>query len=557
MTLLTISTLAMWGASGFLARAFAPFEELGFSVDLVATSQSAVSVTLDQLPDDADDERFSRLIERLEQLGRVRVIRPCAVVSIVGRRIRTVLHELGPALSVFREHDVHLVSESSEDLNLSFVVEEQDALPLVQNLHARLFPAQADDDGGARFGPTWEALQSGIERAAAGPGDGGAWWRAERTRLLRCADPRHPRYVYHLPTVRQRADALKSRLTAVDRFHYSMKANPHPQVVGELVERGFGLECVSLEEVKHARERAGAQVPLLFTPNFCPIDEYAEALELGAEITIDGPHVLEQAPELFRGCELGVRVDPGAGLGHHEKVRTAGAQAKFGHPLDRLEEVIESCARRGVSIVGLHAHVGSGIRDAELWARTATSLLAWRERLADLRWLDLGGGLAVVERPGQRPLDLDAVQRALERLTPLRAGLELWLEPGRYLSSEAGVLLTPVTQVRRKGDVRYVGTAAGMHTLLRPALYGAWHAIHNLTRLDERPRETWHVVGPICESGDVLGRDRLLPPTQPGDILLIENCGAYGAVMASRYNLREAAAELVFDEAGVSGDRTG
>ena len=111
----------------------------------------------------------------------------------------------------------------------------------------------------------------------------------------------------------------------------------------------------------------------------------------------------------------------------------------------------------------------------------------------------------------------------------------------------AGVLVARVTQVKQKGNVTYVGVETGMNSLIRPALYGAWHGIHNLSRLDEPPAGYWHVVGPICESGDVLGRDRLLPLTRPGDVILIENAGAYGAAMASRYNLREAAEEIVFD----------
>jgi diaminopimelate decarboxylase/aspartate kinase len=329
-----------------------------------------------------------------------------------------------------------------------------------------------------------------------------------------------------------------------------MKANPHTRIVAALAEAGFGLECVSAAEVRRAREAAGTAVPLLFTPNFCPPEEYAVAFAAGAEVTVDGPHILRQEPDLFAGRAIGLRVDPGAGLGHHEKVRTAGAQAKFGHPLERIDEVLEAAHDAGARLTGLHAHVGSGVRDPGAWGRTATELLAARERLPDLCWLDLGGGLAVVERPGQRPLDLAAMQRALERLRPLWDGLELRLEPGRFLVSEAGVLLATVTQVRRKGNVRFVGSTAGMHTLLRPALYGAWHGIHNLTRIDEPPVAQWHVVGPICESSDVMGRDRLLPDTRPGDVLLFENAGAYGAVMGSDYNMRERAAEFVLDAAG-------
>ena len=125
------------------------------------------------------------------------------------------------------------------------------------------------------------------------------------------------------------------------------------------------------------------------------------------------------------------------------------------------------------------------------------------------------------------------------------AQFELWAEPGRYLVADAGALLCRVTQLKRKGEVRYVGVDCGMNSLIRPALYEAYHEIVNLTRLDEEKSALVQVVGPICESGDVLGRNRRLPPTQEGDILLIAQAGAYGAVMASHYNLRDPATEIV------------
>jgi bifunctional diaminopimelate decarboxylase / aspartate kinase len=121
--------------------------------------------------------------------------------------------------------------------------------------------------------------------------------------------------------------------------------------------------------------------------------------------------------------------------------------------------------------------------------------------------------------------------------------LEIWIEPGRYLVAAAGVLLARVTQLKAKGEVRFVGVATGMNSLIRPALYGAYHEIANLTRADERASELVSVVGPICESADVLGHDRLLPATREGDVLLIANAGAYGHAMSSQYNLREPAVE--------------
>ena len=122
--------------------------------------------------------------------------------------------------------------------------------------------------------------------------------------------------------------------------------------------------------------------------------------------------------------------------------------------------------------------------------------------------------------------------------------LEVWLEPGRYVAATAGVLLARVTQLKAKGGVRFVGIATGMNSLIRPALYGSYHEIANLTRLDEPATELVSIVGPVCESADVLGHDRLLPPTCEGDVLLIANAGAYGHTMSSHYNLRAPAEEL-------------
>ncbi len=541
VTLLNISTLRMWGTPGFLAKVFAPFAELGISVDLVATSQSAVSVTLDGVPGGTGGEPFRRLEERLKLLGEVTTREDTAVVSIVGRRIRTVLHKLGPAFAVFREHEVHLVSESSEDLNVSFVVGQQDARTLVDRLHDQLLPKQGSDE---LFGPSWELLtskQRRIETAEAPK----PWWHARQAELLDLVSDGQSRYVYDLATVRAQAHGLRQHLTAVGGLYYAMKANWNAEVLRTIAAEGLGIECVSAAEIKLVRELLGDAIPILFTPNFCPLDEYAVAFEHGADVTLDGPHLIDLAPELFRGRELGVRVDPGGGLGHHEKVVTAGAQAKFGHPVADVAEVVRAAAEVGATVTGLHSHVGSGILDPDSWGRTLQGLLAVRDQLPDLRWIDVGGGLGVVERAGQQALDLAAVNLRLAELAAELGDIELRMEPGRYLVSEGGVLLAPVTQVRRKGEVRFVGLATGMNSLIRPALYGAWHGIHNLSRLDADPDGYWHVVGPICETGDVLGRDRLLPSTEAGDVLLIENAGAYGRVMASRYNLREPAAEVV------------
>ena len=196
-------------------------------------------------------------------------------------------------------------------------------------------------------------------------------------------------------------------------------------------------------------------------------------------------------------------------------------------------------------ITGLHVHAGSGILDAAHWASVGRLLLEACAFFPEARVLDLGGGLGVPDREGRAAIDLGALDASLEALLPGLGGRELWLEPGRFVVAEAGVLLARVTQLKRKGASAYVGIATGMNSLIRPALYGAHHDIVNLSRLSEGPMREVDVVGPICETGDVLGLGRLLPvSTGEGDVILVATAGAYGAAMSSDYNLRQPAPEF-------------
>jgi diaminopimelate decarboxylase/aspartate kinase len=162
-----------------------------------------------------------------------------------------------------------------------------------------------------------------------------------------------------------------------------------------------------------------------------------------------------------------------------------------------------------------------------------------------VHYIDVGGGLGVPEKTGQAGLDLRALDARLGEIKQGCGDRQLWLEPGRFIVAQAGVLLARVTQTKGKGDVQYVGVATGMNSLIRPALYGAYHDIVNLTRLGKPATELVTIVGPICETGDRLGSDRLLPPAKENDVLLIANAGAYGRAMSSQYNLREPAEEIL------------
>lgn len=541
ITLIALEGLDMWQQVGFLADVFAVFRDHGLSVDLVSTSESNVTLTLDPGVNLTDEATLNRLAADLGRLAQVDINTDCATVSLVGLGIRTILHRLGPALEVFEQRRIFQVSQAANDLNLTFVVEARHADRLVQQLHQQIIPGGVGGD--AVFGPSWEALFQREREAARQP----AWWRRDAGRLLDLMAGRDAAYVYHRASVAAAADAL-SALPAVDRVLYSMKANPHPELLRCVHERGLGIECVSLEEARHALASIDGLSPdeLLYTPNFAPRAEYREALELGLRVTLDNVWMLEHWGAEFAGREVFLRLDPGSGLGHHKMVRTAGSNAKFGVPLSELDHVIRHARAHDTRIVGLHAHTGSGIMHPDNWHRTLETLTDAAHAIETVRAIDLGGGLGVPDRESDLPLDLAALDAGLATLKArLGRPIDVWLEPGRFLVAEAGVLLARVTQIKGKGEMRYVGVATGMNSLIRPALYGAWHEIVNLSRLDEPGDRVYNVVGPICETGDVLGLDRLLPECCEGDVLLIANTGAYGAAMASHYNLRAPAEEIV------------
>jgi diaminopimelate decarboxylase/aspartate kinase len=544
ITLVSMESVGMWQQVGFLADVFAHFKTHGLSVDLIGSAETNVTVSLDPTENLLDSDAIAALASDLAKVCRVKVIAPCAAITLVGRGMRSLLHTLSGVLAEFGQLRVHMISQSSNNLNLTFVVDEEVVDALLPHLHDLLIGAGSlRTDDSALFGPSWQALYGSGETLDAAA----AWWHeAGRERLLQIAAEATPRYVYHLPTVRHQARELKS-LAAVDRLHYAVKANTHPAILGVLADEGFGFECVSPGELKFVLMHVPESAPLLFTPNFAPRDDYAWALTTRATVSHDALHPLEHWGELFRGREIVLRVDLGRGLGHHEKVRTGGSGSKFGLPVDQLDDFLQLADAHGVIVRGLHAHLGSGILDAAHWGEVHAQLASLAERIGSVSSIDIGGGLGVPSHPGEARLDIPALDRVLREVKAAYPHYQLWMEPGRYLVADAGVLLAKATQQKGKGALRYLGLDTGMDSLIRPALYDAWHEIVNLTRLHEPATALYQVVGPICESGDVLGSDRRLPEAAEGDVILIAQAGAYGKVMSSHYNLREEAGEVILE----------
>lgn len=545
IVLISMESVGMWQQVGFLADLFACFKAHGLSVDLISTSETNVTVSLDPSDNLVNSNVLDALCADLAGICKVKVIAPCSAVTLVGHGMRSMLGKLTEVWAEFGRERVHLVSQSSNDLNLTFVVDDSVADGLLPELHALLVKSGAMPVGEtAVFGPAWQEISAPPRMPPS------HWWQARREALLAMAEAGTPLYAYHLPTIAGQAGKL-SGMQALDRRFYAIKANPHPAILQVLERHGFCFECVSVGELQHViRHLPGlAKDRLLFTPSFASRADYLAAGELAQWLTVDSLYPLQHWPELFHGRSIALRLDPGYGLGHHQHVKTGGVDSKFGLALADLPAFVRLAGKVGARIDVLHAHVGSGVTDKAHWANLFAQLAGQADAVGTVKAINLGGGLGVPYGDDDEPFDIDALAEALSECRRQFPQYAVWMEPGRYLVAEAGVLLSRVSQVVDKLGVRRIGLDAGMNALMRPALYQSKHRIVNLSRLSEANDRRVDVVGPICESTDVLARAVHLPEaTAEDDVLLIDTAGAYGFVMANQYNIRGLPREVVLDD---------
>ena len=372
-----------------------------------------------------------------------------------------------------------------------------------------------------------------------------------------------PAYVYSAATIRDRYERLDAMLAGVPhRIHYTLKANSTRAVLDTLRERGAGVDVVSGGELFRARRAGFGPERIIFGGVGKTRDELAEGLEGGVlffNLESEAEARLLDGLARERGvvAPVSLRVNPEITVdAAHQYIRTGERGHKFGIPFDEVPHVAEVV--RGLAnlrLVGLDMHLGSQLSRIDPY-RIGTERLveicdALRRRGVDtLEYLDIGGGLGV-RYDTEEPPDLD---RFAQIVLPLvrATGLTLVMEPGRFVVGNAGVLLTRVLYRKRSGSKEYVVTDAGMTELLRPSHYNAFHRVEPVVRReagDAGDVIRADVVGPVCESGDFLALDREMDPVQPGDLLAVFDVGAYGSVMASNYNSRRRAVEVMVDGA--------
>lgn len=361
-----------------------------------------------------------------------------------------------------------------------------------------------------------------------------------------------PCYVYSRDRLLENFQRVKSAFPQA-RIHYSLKANANLALIRLLVEAGAGLDAVSGGEIFRAL-RAGADPgSIVFAGVGKTEAELAYALETGVgwfnvESAMELARLGRLAEKVGKRPRVALRINPDVQAATHAYIATGHAAAKFGIPLPEARELLaENVEAPTVSIEGIHLHIGSQLGDVEHTLGAMRAVLPLYDLFPQLHTLNLGGGFPVSYAGESVPAVEDFAAAVWPDLDSRR--LNLLLEPGRYIVADAGILLVQVQVVKSTPDGIIVVTDGGMTELIRPALYGATHGVLPVSEATSAETIRTHIVGPVCESADVLRADALLPPLQADDRLAVLHAGAYGAVMGSTYNARPRPPEILVEGA--------
>lgn len=371
-----------------------------------------------------------------------------------------------------------------------------------------------------------------------------------------------PLYVYDGDLIRERIASLRD----FDVIRYAQKACSNVHILRLMRAEGVHVDAVSLGELERAVRAGytgqGDRPGVVYTSDIVTEAALDRIVELDVPLNAGSADCLEQIGLRKPGHRVWLRVNPGFGHGHSRKTNTGGPWSKHGIWYEYLDEALRLLDKYRLDLQGLHMHIGSGT-DLDHLKRVCESMVEVVGALGvDLRAISAGGGLPIPYRDADQRIDTealfvlwDAARRRVQKIVDREIWLEI--EPGRYLVGEAGILVAEVRATKRMGPNRFVLVDAGFDNLMRPAMYGSYHAMSVITRDGEAaqdPASPAVVAGPLCESGDVFTQDeggvvvpRELPPAKVGDLVVVHDTGAYGAAMASNYNSRPLAAEVLVE----------
>lgn len=369
-----------------------------------------------------------------------------------------------------------------------------------------------------------------------------------------------PLYLYNETILRDRCKELKNLVTYPNfSVNYSVKANGNLSLLKIIKEEGLNVDAMSPGEI-YIEELAGFKPEqILFISNNVSAEEMQYAIDRNITISVDSLSQLELLGKINKGGKVCVRFNPGVGAGHHEKVVTGGKKTKFGVEPTKIQEVKDVLNKYNLRLVGINQHIGSLFMEGDKYIEGIQSLLTIAKNFKDLDFIDLGGGFGIpYKKLAHQPrLDLQKLGKELDKVLfqfVQEYGKEVLfkVEPGRYIVAECGLLIGTAHAIKTNYDNKYVGTDLGFNVLKRPIMYDSHHDIE-VYRSQEKlstKNEVVSIVGNICESGDIIAKERELPEIFEGDLIGVMDAGAYGYCMASNYNNRLRPAEVLITSSG-------
>jgi len=362
-----------------------------------------------------------------------------------------------------------------------------------------------------------------------------------------------PLYVYEAETIKKRYREVASAISYPHlQIHYAAKANPNPAILRLLRQEGTNVETVSVGSVTLALKAGFKSDQIIYTCNGIDEEELRFLIDNKIWVNLDSISQVEKWGQLNPGSKISIRLNLDVKAGSHRHIRTGGNKSKFGIHMSKIRQVKALARKYDLTIAGLHQHIGSDIFTPQPFIKAAKALLKVAEQFTDLELIDFGGGFGVPYRPNREALDLKELGQQFDKLLSKYTSTHrkepiVAIEPGRYLVANAGTLLAKVTDTKSSAGANLVSVNTGMGHLVRPAMYDAYHKIVNASRVKGKNQKVT-VVGNICESGDVLGKDRLINRPREGDLLAILDSGAYGFTMSSLYNARVKPAEVLVED---------
>ncbi|MFN3298970.1 MAG: diaminopimelate decarboxylase [Sediminibacterium sp.] len=362
-----------------------------------------------------------------------------------------------------------------------------------------------------------------------------------------------PLYVYHAEKITAQYQQLQQAFEGVyTRFFYACKALTNISVLKHIHMIGCNIDCSSINEVYLALKAGFNPEQILYTSNGIAFDEIVAAVEAGVSVNIDSLSNLEKFGKAYGSrYPVGIRLRPNIMAGGNLKISTGHNGSKFGIPLEQLDDILTLKNQYQLRINCLHVHTGSEIKDVEVFIKVADIFFDLVPHFQDLQVLDMGGGFKVPYQANEKGTDIPLLAKKVGEVlnkfeTTYGKKFQVWFEPGKYLVSECGYLITSVNVIKETPSVLFAGINSGFNHLIRPMFYEAYHPIRNISN-PNGPLKNYAVTGNICET-DNFAWDRPINEIRENDLLVIDNAGAYGFEMGSNYNSRFLPAQVLYKE---------